>query len=79
MADVKRIDQMYAFVAIDPQDNTEGVISIEEGGTIFPLVGADMERVEQLRPLALGIAELYKTSVMLLRFSTREEVEQLGG
>lgn len=63
------IDEMYAFIALDPADNTEGIISMQMGSMHMPLVGADMTRVEQLRPHARAIGEATGTQVKLVRFT----------
>jgi hypothetical protein len=65
-----RIEQMYAFVTID-KDGDEGIID----GSWMPLVGADMARVEKLRPIARNIARADGREVRLIRFSVREELE----
>lgn len=69
-----RIDQMYAFVATD-KDGTEGIVGAATANGWMPLVGADMERVDQLRPLVKEIAKATNVTVRLLRFSVREELE----
>lgn len=71
-----KIDEMYAFIALDPADNTEGVtafLSPTMGN--MPMVGADMARVEQLRPIAQGLAKRSGVKIKLCRFSVREELE----
>lgn len=69
------IDQMYAFIQLDPLDNTEGVIAFMTGDTWMPMVGADMARVEMLRPIAQQVASNTGTEVKLIRLTAREEVE----
>lgn len=71
-----RIDSMFAFVAID-DDGTEGVIGVYTPDGWLPLVGADMERVQQLRPLAQMTAKQTGAPVLLLHFTQRTEVEVL--
>lgn len=75
-----RIESMYAFIQLDPKDDTEGIIAFYSGldGTWMPMVGADMERVEQLRPMAQQTANATNTSVQLVRFTTREEIEEIS-
>ena len=71
-----RIEQMYAFVALDPEDNTEGVVAMGPmDGVMLPLVGADMERVEQLRPIAQALATRGDMKITLCRFEIRTELE----
>lgn len=72
----KRIEQMYAFVALDPGDNTEGVAAfLGPGGVWMPMVGADMKRVESLRPFAVDLARIGGTPITLCRFEVRTEIE----
>lgn len=73
-----RIEQMYAFVALDPEDDTEGIIGFQAApgpSGMMPMVGADMERVDDLRPMAQAIATRTGLQVRLLRFEVRTELE----
>lgn len=69
------IDTIYAFIAVD--DDGEGVCGakIGPGGTFMPLVGADLERVEQLRPVAKLIARESGKRIVLSHFTNRTDVE----
>jgi len=72
----KYIDQMYAFVVVDPEDDTEGITAfVDGGGMAMPMVGADMDRVDSLRPIAEGMAKNIGRSISVLRFSQRTEIE----
>lgn len=77
----QRIDEMFAFVAVDEEDGTEGVCSVwmspEEGH--MPLIGADMNRVESLRPAAELIARQTGLTVRLVKFVTRVDLEEKTG
>lgn len=66
---------MYAFVALDPADNTEGVIGMPGPDMAMPLVGADMKRVDSLKPLARELAKQLGVKVTLCRFEVRTELE----
>lgn len=72
-----RIDEMYAYVAVEKSTGDEGITAFfdPEGGTWLPMVGADMERVEALRPIAQMLAEQGQQEIRVLRFSVREEIE----
>lgn len=65
-----RIEEMFAFVALDPEDNTEGVVAVAG----MPLVGADMEMVDKLRPAAQMLANIAGIEIMVLKFSVRDQV-----
>ncbi len=71
-----RIEEMYAFVAEDSGPDDEGVVGINTGSGWMPLVGADMARVESLKPIAREIAARTGQKIKLLHFTHREE---LGG
>lgn len=67
---------MFAFTAIDPEDGVEGVCGADIPGLgMTALVGADMQRVESLRPIAQAIARQHGTAVKLSVFTTREDIE----
>ena len=73
-----RIESMFAFVAEDTGPDDEGVIGTKTPEGWMPLVGADMARVDSLRPIAEAIARQLGKPVKLLRFGTREELEVIG-
>lgn len=69
-----RIDEMFAFVVID--ETGEGVTGfMGPNGQWFPMVGADMARIDQLRPMAHELARMSGKEIRLLKFSRREELE----
>ncbi len=65
---------MFAFIALD-EDGTEGVVGYPTSQGMLPLVGADMARVDSLRPYAQQIARSNGVPVTLVRFSVREDIE----
>lgn len=73
-----RIESMFAFVVEDTGPDDEGVIGIQTPEGWMPLVGADMARVDSLRPIAEAFAHKLGKPVKLLRFGTREELEVIG-
>lgn len=72
----QQIDEMYAFIVID-DDGSEGIPATKKGDWWFPLVGADMARVNSLRPVARELARKLGKSVELVRFTTREHLETI--
>jgi hypothetical protein len=74
---VVRIDEMYAFVTVDPADHTEGIIGFNTPTGWMPMVGADTARVEYLVPLAQEMATSLGTPIHVLRFTVREEVMEI--
>ena len=70
-----KIEEMYAFVTEDSGPDDEGIIGMNTGMGWMPLVGADMKRVESLKPIAKRISQQIGKPVKLLHFVTRQEVE----
>lgn len=70
-----RIEEMYAFVAEDTGPDDEGIIGMNTDMGWMPLVGADMKRVESLRPIARGIGRQVGKKVTLVHFSNRDDLE----
>ena len=75
-----RIEEMYAFIAEDTGPDDEGIVGIqaisrEHAPIWLPLVGADMARVDSLRPLAEGIGHQTGKKVTLVHFSNRRDLE----
>jgi len=63
-----KITEMFAFVVADKDENDEGIISVQVGDVHMPLVGADMDRVESLIPLADKIKEETGKDYKIIRF-----------
>lgn len=74
MARALHIEQIYAFVTVDPADNIEGILSFMN----LPMVGADMKMVESLRPIATQGAHHMNIEVKLVRFEIRTELETIN-
>jgi hypothetical protein len=67
---------MYAWIATEP-DGGESVCGAMIGGGMMPLVGADMDRIKSLRRLAQVTHKATGCPVRLVRFSKREDLEEL--
>ena len=72
-----RIEEMFAFVAEDSGPDDEGVVGMSVGDVILPMVGADMDRVETLRPIARDISVQTGKKIKLIHFTHREELEAI--
>jgi hypothetical protein len=76
-----RIDALYAWVVQEP-DGDEGVCSatMQYLGRemMMPLVGADIDRVKSLRQHARTARIMTGYPVRLVRFSMREDLEELA-
>jgi SepF-like predicted cell division protein (DUF552 family) len=71
-----RITTIQAFIALDPEDNSEGIIGMMmPNGQWMPLIAADPDRLKDLRPLAENMAEQTHKEIKLIRLSVREDLE----
>ena len=70
-----RIDNVWVFVSRDENGN-EGVIAAPTALGVMPLIAADSERLESLRPLAKSLVDKVPgKKVALIKLTTREEIE----
>lgn len=67
------ITELYAFIANEQPG--EGVAAVQIEGTMFPLIGADRDRVDSLRKMAQQVADLTGKKLTLAKFSIREDLE----
>ena len=72
----QKIEALYAWIAVDPEGG-EGVCGASIGRMMLPLVGADRERIESLRERAAMTRAASGYPVKLVRFSRREDIEEL--
>jgi hypothetical protein len=75
-----RINEIWAFVSVDPADGNEGVVAFYSSRfeSWMPLIAADTKRLEQMRAIAMNmLRDLPDCSIKLVKFTTREEVETL--
>lgn len=72
-----RVTEIWAWVAIDPQDDNEAIVGhpAAPGGLLF---GADEDRVRCLEPLAADASRALGVEVKLVRFGGRQQVRSLG-
>lgn len=72
-----RIEEIYAYVAVD--DEGEGITAYlsPENGHWMPMVGADMDRMKSLAPVAQQLADKGDRPIKLIRYATRSELETL--
>lgn len=77
---IKRVENLWLVVAVDPEDNTEGVVAETLGNLMMPLIAADEDRLPHIirqGKKAAAISHPDKV-VKLIRLSVREEVEILS-
>lgn len=77
MAGPSNIQQMWAFVI--QEEHGEGIPAAFDSGTgmWMPLVAADEDRVESLRPIAVAAGQAAGKAVKLVKFSNRTELEEV--
>ena len=73
----KKITELFAWVCTEA-DGGEGIPAASLGGMPFPLIGADQERIQSLRPYAEDAAYRLGLPVKLMRFTGGEVLEILN-
>jgi hypothetical protein len=68
-----RIEQIWAFLSLD--EGGEGVCAAPMGQLTVPLIAADKRRLDDLYPLARGLANVFDQPVRLAKFTRREDVD----
>ena len=73
-----KINTIYAFIATEEGPDDEGVVAALISDVWIPLVGADKERVESLKPIAKKIGQVTKKKITLAKFKVREDLEVIS-
>ena len=64
-----KITELYAFVSIGSEPDDEGIMAFQtDDGIWMPMIGADMTRVNQLKPPADRISKTTGKPYKILRF-----------
>jgi len=69
---MEKVEVMYAFVVEDKGD--EGIMGFKVSDGWMPMVGADMDRVKSLMPIAREISKVTGLPFKVLKFSTRVDI-----
>lgn len=73
-----KIEKIYAYVA--QNESGEGIIAAEQTingkSMVLPLVGADLERIKQLYPLAEDISKKTKIPFKIYCFDNKTDITQ---
>ncbi len=72
-----KIEALYAFITTDTGPEDEGIVAAHMGDKWLPLVGADLDRVNSLRSLAMQISHATGKKIVLAKFSVREDLEEI--
>ena len=71
------IQEVYVCLSKD-HDGNEGVPAVTIGGKAVPLIAFSKERLDQLIPVARKIAHEENIKISLVKFTTRETIEEFG-
>lgn len=63
------IKEMFAFITVDPDTQDEGVLGFKGSEGWMPMVGADMTRVDDLKPLADQVSKSMGLTYRIKRFT----------
>lgn len=69
-----KVDELFGFIALG-DDGDEGVMAINTPTGWLPMVGADMKRVESLKPIAQEITLQKGIKYKIKRFKLIGEIE----
>ena len=72
-----KIKHLYAFVITDKDENDEGIPAITLMNNVYPLMGADMKRVEVFRRVAQKLANDKGKEVKLIKSTGIEIIETI--
>ncbi len=76
MPKTPKITELFAFIAEDgPED--EGIVAMMLGDKWIPMVGADMARMDSLRPVAEKIAGRHGQKIIIAKFTNRVHIEDI--
>jgi len=69
-----KIEKMYAFIA--ENDDGEGVMAFKSGFGWMPMVGADLERMKSLVPIAKEMSKISGKEFKIIQFDNRTDVTE---
>lgn len=73
-----RIEELYAFVIADKDEDDEGVPALRIGNNILPLMGADLERMRgRLHEVAQSEANRTGKPIKLIKSTGIEVIETI--
>ncbi len=72
-----RIDEVYAYVAVDEEGEGITAYMSPDTGHWMPMVGADMDRMRSLLPVAQQLADKGGKDIKLVRYAVRTEIDTI--
>lgn len=70
-----KINELYAFISFDENEDDEGVMGFQDNGQWFPMIGADMDRVHAMVEIADAISLRSGKPYKLMHFQLSGEIE----
>lgn len=71
---IVHINEVWAFLSVDKDDNTEGIIAMHSPMGPLPMIAADAARLMSLLPEVEKMVQQSGVTVRLVKFTNREEV-----
>ena len=68
-----KITELFAFVSCNKDTGDEGLVAMQCGSWVLPMIGADVDRLEEFKPIA---DEMMPGNYKILKFRL---VETIGG
>lgn len=76
--EIVHIEEIWAFLSVDPSDNTEGIIArTGPDGITIPMIAADAARLMSLIPEMEQTVQVTGRPIRLVKFTTRQEVRTI--
>lgn len=72
-----KIMEIWAYIVADTGPEDEGIVAMKRNGVWLPMVGADKERVESLRPYAEETASITGQKITLAKFTQRTDLKTI--
>lgn len=72
-----RIDELFAYVAVDEEGEGITAYLSADTGQWMPMVGADMERMTSLLPVAQQLADKGARPIKLVHYTTRTVIDTI--
>jgi len=70
-----KIEELYAWIIAEKDDNDEGVPAIAVDNMVMPLMGADIARADSMRAIAQTLADDRGKEVKLIKSTGIQIVE----
>lgn len=72
-----RITEIHAITAVDPDDDSEGILGYFTSSGPIPLIASDAVRLDALKEMAQQMADQIKRNFKAVKFSVREDIGEI--